>query len=86
MRVCIRLSALIDHAPARLACSARVDYPNGDTFEGGFNELKQRHGRGVYTWSSRPGAHPWVPEEGAGELLTPQRTRRRGESVVDRTH
>ena len=59
----------IDHAPVRLACSARVDYPNGDTYEGGFNELKQRHGRGVYTWSSRPGAHPWVPEEGTGESV-----------------
>lgn len=44
--------------------SARVEYANGDNYEGGFNEARQKHGRGVYTWSAREGAHPWVPEGG----------------------
>ena len=53
---------------------ARVQYPNGDVFEGAFNELKQKHGRGVYTWGSTVGAdHPWVPEEGfPGKQCTSQ--------------
>ena len=44
--------------------SAKVAYPNGDTFEGAFNEALQKHGRGTYTWSTAVGANPWVPEEG----------------------
>lgn len=41
---------------------AKVAYPNGDTFDGAFNEALQKHGRGVYTWSTAAGANPWVPE------------------------
>ncbi len=43
---------------------AKVAYPNGDTFEGSFNEALQKHGRGVYTWGTAVGNNPWVPEEG----------------------
>ncbi len=39
-------------------------YPNGDTFEGSFNEALQKHGRGLYTWGTAVGNNPWVPEEG----------------------
>lgn len=50
-------------------------YANGDTYEGPFNELKQRHGRGVYTWNTKVGANPWVPEDGyPGELSLPAPT------------
>lgn len=66
MRVVAQLSA---HAPAIVCvqyaplppCSAKVTYPNGDTFEGSFNDDRQKHGHGIYTWSSAPGANPWVP-------------------------
>lgn len=30
---------------------ARVTYPNGDIYEGGFNIKKKKHGNGVYTWN-----------------------------------
>jgi hypothetical protein len=43
---------------------AKVTYPNGDTFEGSFNEKLEKHGRGVYTWGTGVGNNPWVPEEG----------------------
>jgi radial spoke head protein 1 len=33
---------------------ARVVYANGDTFEGLFNDMKQRHGKGVYSYSTAP--------------------------------
>jgi hypothetical protein len=41
---------------------AKIAYPNGDTFDGAFNEALQKHGRGVYSWSTAPGSNPWVPE------------------------
>ena len=44
--------------------SARVVYPNGDSFEGTFNSSKQKHGCGVYSWAAVPGVHPWNPLEG----------------------
>jgi hypothetical protein len=50
--------------PPTSRCRAKAVYPNGDAYEGGFNEAKQTHGRGVYTWSSAAGANAWVPEEG----------------------
>lgn len=31
---------------------AKVTYVNGDIYEGGYNEGKQRHGNGTYTWHS----------------------------------
>ena len=31
---------------------ARVTYPNGNVFEGTFNEEKRKEGQGKYTWSS----------------------------------
>ena len=31
---------------------ARVSFANGDEFEGDYNELKQRHGNGTYTYAS----------------------------------
>ena len=34
------------------AGNARVTYPNGDTYEGTFNEMGQRHGSGEYTYKS----------------------------------
>lgn len=43
---------------------AKVTYPNGDAFEGSFNEALQKHGRGTYTWGTGVGNNPWVPEEG----------------------
>lgn len=46
-------------------------YPNGDTYVGGFNDAKQKHGRGTYTWATTPGSHPWVPEEGFPEGKEP---------------
>ncbi|RYG51027.1 hypothetical protein EON67_04165 [archaeon] len=64
-RVCARVCV---HAYAR---RAKVTYPNGDTYEGGFNEAKQKHGRGVYIWSCAVGANAWVPEEGFPEGAAP---------------
>lgn len=52
------------HAFYSFLCSAKAVYPNGDQFEGSFNDAKQKHGRGVYTWSTATGSNPWVPEEG----------------------
>jgi hypothetical protein len=49
------------------SCRARVTYPNGDVFEGSFNDAKQKHGSGVYTWSVAEGSNPWVPEGGLPE-------------------
>ena len=46
---------------------ARVTYPNGDVFEGTFNDAKQKHGSGVYTWATSEGANPWLPEGGLPE-------------------
>jgi hypothetical protein len=43
---------------------AKATYPNGDTYEGTFNDAKQKHGRGVYTWSTAEGANAFVPEDG----------------------
>lgn len=34
---------------------ARVVYSNGDVYEGLFNEAKNRHGEGVYTWKMEEG-------------------------------
>ncbi|CAE7919205.1 Rsph1 [Symbiodinium sp. KB8] len=45
-------------APGR----ATVTYPNKDTFTGSFNDNKDKHGQGVYTWSTEPGSNPWGPE------------------------
>lgn len=39
-----------------------MTYPNGDTFVGNFNDNKDKHGPATYTWSTQPGANPWVPE------------------------
>lgn len=39
-----------------------MTYPNGDTYEGDFNNAKAKHGKGIYTWNSTPGANPWAPE------------------------
>lgn len=46
---------------------ARVTYPNGDTFDGTFNEASLKHGQGVYVWATEEGANPWVPEGGLPE-------------------
>lgn len=35
------------------AGKAEVTYSNGDTFVGDFNDLKQKHGQGTYTWNTR---------------------------------
>lgn len=50
---------------------AKSVYPNGDTFEGAFNDAREKHGRGVYVWSTQAGANPWVPEEGFPEDKAP---------------
>ena len=43
---------------------ARVVYGNGDTFEGLFNDMKQRHGRGTYSYFKAPsGEGDEEPEE-----------------------
>ena len=46
---------------------AKVTYPNGDTYEGAFNDERQKHGAGVYTWSLEEGSNPWLPEGGLPE-------------------
>lgn len=51
----------------KTAGRARVVYPNGDTFEGTFNDARQKHGAGVYTWSTEEGSNPWLPEGGLPE-------------------
>jgi radial spoke head protein 1 len=43
---------------------ARVVYANGDSFEGMFNDLKQRHGKGTYSYQNAPVAEG---EEEAGD-------------------
>ena len=50
---------------------AKVTYPNGDTFEGSFNDNKKKHGRGIYTWSTAAGSNPWIPEGGYPGLSLP---------------
>ena len=52
-------------------------YPNGDSFEGTFNEKLEKHGRGVYTWGTAVGNNPWVPEEGFPGAWLPRRRARR---------
>ena len=52
-------------------CRAKVAYPNADTYEGSFNDARQKHGRGTYTWSTNTGSNPWVPEEGFPEGTAP---------------
>lgn len=44
-----------------------MTYPNGDTFEGAFNDARQKHGKGIYSWSTEEGANPWLPEGGLPE-------------------
>ena len=53
--------------------SAKATYPNGDTFEGAFNEDRQREGDAcTYTWNLAEGAQAWVPEGGfPGTLRLP---------------
>ena len=64
-----------DEAPTaafvKAAGRAKVAYPNGDTFEGSFNEARQKHGKGAYVWSAAAGANAWVPEEGFPEGKAP---------------
>ena len=56
----------------KAAGRAKVAYPNGDSYEGGFNEAKQKHGKqAAYVWSAATGANPWVPEEGFPEGKAP---------------
>lgn len=56
----------------KAAGRAKVAYPNGDSYEGGFNEAKQKHGKqSTYVWSSATGANAWVPEEGFPEGKAP---------------
>lgn len=52
---------------------ARASYPNGDVYEGGFNEALQKHGRGTYTWSTAPGSNPFVPEGDGYPGASPRR-------------
>lgn len=52
------------HVGRSMYCRAKVTYPNGDAYDGAFNDAKQKHGKGTYTWSSNTGSNPWVPEEG----------------------
>jgi hypothetical protein len=55
----------------KAAGRAKAAYPNGDTYEGAFNELKQKHGKSTYQWSTATGANAWVPEEGFPEGKAP---------------
>jgi hypothetical protein len=56
----------------KAAGRAKVAYPNGDSYEGGFNEAKQKHGKqAAYVWSAATGANAWVPEEGFPEGKAP---------------
>jgi hypothetical protein len=56
-----------------------VTYPTGDTFVGEFNDAKQKHGFGKYTWSTEVGEggpkNKWVPmtEEGDASALPAER-------------
>lgn len=52
----------------KAAGSAKVTYSNGDTFQGSFNEDRQKHGDNcTYTWNLAEGAQAWVPEGGYPE-------------------
>lgn len=52
----------------KAAGPAKATYPNGDTFEGAFNEDRQREGEScTYTWNLAEGAQAWVPEGGFPE-------------------
>jgi hypothetical protein len=66
LRVCFppRCVSVPSPPPPRppLPRSAKVAYPNGDSFEGAFNEAKQKHGKGAYVWGTGPGANAFVPE------------------------
>jgi radial spoke head protein 1 len=48
------------------AGKCKVTYPNGDVYEGSFNDLKQRHGTGKYTYA------PPAPEDGDEEAEKPE--------------
>ena len=45
------------------AGTARIVYSNGDTFEGAFNEMKQKHGKGVYSYTNSVGGEDEEEEE-----------------------
>jgi len=49
------------------AGKARVTYPNGNVFEGNFNEDKRKEGDGKYTWSSNAEADD--EDEGAPKIV-----------------
>jgi hypothetical protein len=46
------------------AGKAEVTFPNGQTYVGDFNENKERHGQGVYTWTVVAPEDAEEPEEG----------------------
>jgi hypothetical protein len=46
------------------AGKAEVTFPNGQTYVGDFNENKERHGQGVYTWIVVAPEDAEEPEEG----------------------
>ena len=56
---------------------ARVNYVDGSTYEGDFNEAQQKHGQGTYTWSydaikEVEGVPEWAEPEEEGEPAAPQ--------------
>ena len=48
------------------AGEARVMYPDGNVYEGMFNALKQRHGRGTYTYAAATGGEDEDDDEEEG--------------------
>lgn len=53
------------------AGKARVTYPNGNVFEGNFNEDKRKEGDGKYTWSSNAEG-PWSPPPAEPFAIAPR--------------
>ena len=50
------------------AGKANVKYTNGDTYCGEYNELKQRHGRGRYTYIRKVNEEDEEARDDSGEL------------------
>jgi hypothetical protein len=63
---------------------ARVTYPNGDTFEGSFNDEKQKHGAGVYTWKPAGGGDE--EEDGGDEDAEKPKNKYEGPYVSGKKH